>query len=92
MTHFTKCNYCPHKFLANYCEQHLKKSTKVSTKCCSIDIDEDELYWENEDNELSEVKRNLNDEIMKGDGESDNGSNKSDSIVEFYESDGYENA
>nr|CAG8561952.1 1980_t:CDS:2 [Entrophospora candida] len=54
--------------------------------------DEDELYWENEDNELSEVKRNLNDEIMKGDGGSDNESNKSDSIIEFYESDGYENA
>ncbi|CAJ0755394.1 21908_t:CDS:2 [Entrophospora sp. SA101] len=58
----------------------------------NIDIDEDELYWENEDNELSEVKRNLNDEITEGDGGSDNESNKSDSIVEFYESDGYENA
>nr|CAG8585499.1 324_t:CDS:2 [Entrophospora candida] len=52
---------------------------------------EDELFWENEDNELSEVEGNLNDEIRKGDEGSDNESNESDSTVELYESDGYEN-
>ena len=52
-------------------------------KHCSIDIDDDE----NEDNGLSEVEGNLNDEIRECDEESDNGSNES----ELYELDGYEN-
>ena len=55
-------------------------------KCCSIDIDEDE----NEDNELSEVEGNLNDEVREGE-ESDNGSNESDTTIELYELGGYEN-
>nr|CAG8486546.1 5224_t:CDS:2 [Entrophospora candida] len=46
---------------------------------------------ENEDNELSEVEGNLNNEIREGDEESDNGSNESDTIIELYELDGYEN-
>nr|CAG8647843.1 8301_t:CDS:2 [Entrophospora candida] len=56
-------------------------------KCYSIDIHEDE----NEDNELSEVEGNLNDEIREGDVESDNRSNESDTTIELYELDGYEN-
>ncbi|CAJ0840632.1 11603_t:CDS:2 [Entrophospora sp. SA101] len=52
-----------------------------------IDIDEDE----NEDNELSEVEGNLNDEIKEGDEKVINGSNESDTTIELYELDGYEN-
>ncbi|CAJ0767876.1 1309_t:CDS:1, partial [Entrophospora sp. SA101] len=49
-------------------------------KCCSIDIGEDE----NEDNELSEVEGNLNDEIKEGDEKVINGSNESDTTIELY--------
>ncbi|CAJ0906333.1 7845_t:CDS:2 [Entrophospora sp. SA101] len=54
-------------------------------------INKKELNDENEDNELSEVEGNLNNEIREGDEESDNGSNESDTIIELYELDGYEN-
>ena len=57
-------------------------------KCCSIDIDEDESYWENEDNELLEVEESLNDEIREGNEEIDNESDETDSTVEL---DVYEN-
>lgn len=57
-------------------------------KCCSIDIDEDESYWENEDNELLEVEKSLNDEIREGNEEIDNESDETDSTVEL---DVYEN-
>ncbi|CAJ0902878.1 12335_t:CDS:2 [Entrophospora sp. SA101] len=42
-------------------------------------------------NGLSEVEGNLNDEIRECDEESDNGSNESDTTIELYELDGYEN-
>ncbi|CAJ0766437.1 738_t:CDS:2, partial [Entrophospora sp. SA101] len=70
-----------YKILHKY-EGMLNKLRYEDVQRCidGIDIGEDE----NEDNELSEVEGNLNNEIREGDEESDNGSNESDTTIELY--------